>query len=252
MLSGDGGDDVLLGRAWPYLRHLLKEGKWITAVGAVVGHIWNTRRLPVLGLGIRSGIRNRFGERSARVAFPEWCRDEFVNRLNLRERFAELQKKPTSEHPTHPFAYAMLTGPFWPNILDGEDAEWSGVALEVRAPLLDRRMVRYMLRLPTMPWCMDKQLVRRAMVGGLPNETLKRPKTPLAADPVELHIKVKQWNPASLGELSAPLKHLIDKKRLEACLLESEGESMYAALRPVSLDRWLKSVEMPRGIQYSR
>jgi asparagine synthase (glutamine-hydrolysing) len=252
MLSGDGGDDVLLGQAWPYLRHLLKKGKWITAIGAVTGHIWNTRRLPVLGLGIRSGIRNRFGERSAPVPFPEWCRDEFVTRLNLRERFAELQKKPTSEHPTHPFAYAMLTGPFWPNILDGENAEWSGAALEVRAPLLDRRMVRYLLRLPAMPWCMDKQLVQRAMVGELPNETLQRPKTPLAADPVELHIKERQWNPAPTGELAAPLGDLIDQERLQASLERSAGESMYAALRPVSLDRWLKSVEMPRRIQYSR
>jgi asparagine synthase (glutamine-hydrolysing) len=249
MLSGDGGDDVLLGQAWPYLRHLFQQGKWITAIGAVASHIWNTRRLPVLGLGIRSGIRNRFGERSLPAPFPEWCRDEFVNRLNLRERFAELQKKPTSEHPTHPFAYAMLTGPFWPNILDGENAEWSGAALEVRAPLLDRRMVRYLLRLPTMPWCMDKQLVRRAMVGKLPNETLRRPKTPLAADPVELHIKEKRWNPAPTGELSAPLNDLIDQKRWEASLLRSAGESMYVALRPVSLDRWLKSVEMPRRIQ---
>jgi len=252
MLSGDGGDDVLLGQAWPYLRKLLSKGNWLTAIGGVVGHIWNTRRLPVLGLGIRAGIRNRFGESSARLSFPEWCRDEFVKRLNLRERFAELEKKPTSGHPTHPFAYAMLTGSFWPNILDGEDAEWSGATLEVRAPLLDRRMVRYLLRLPTMPWCMDKRLVRRAMVGELPPETLMRPKTPLAADPVELRVREKQWNPAPSGELSAPLNEMVDQVRMQACISRGEGEMLYAALRPISLDRWLKGVEMPRRIQYSR
>jgi len=251
-LSGDGGDDVLLGQAWPYLRHLLKKGKWITAIGAVGSQIWNTRRLPVLGLGIRSGILNRFGDHSGHENFPDWCREEFVRRLNLRERFVELQKKPTSDHPTHPTAYAALTGPFWPNVLDGEDVAWSGAVLEVRAPLLDRRMVRYLLRLPTLPWCMDKQLVRRAMAGELPNETLKRPKTPLAADPVELHIKEKQWKPALESGLSAALDDVVDQKRLAACLAQGEGEAMYAALRPVSLDRWLKGVEMPRRIQYSR
>jgi asparagine synthase (glutamine-hydrolysing) len=146
----------------------------------------------------------------------------------------------------------MLTGPFWPNILEGEDAAWSGTALEARAPLLDRRMVRYLLRLPTLPWCMDKQLVRRAMVGELPDETLKRPKTPLAADPVELHIKERRWNPAPGSELCSMIKELVDQKRLEACLVRTEGQARYAALRPVSLNRWLKSVEMPRGIEYSR
>jgi len=249
ILSGDGGDDVLLGQAWPYLRKLLSKGNWHTAIGAVVSHIWNTRRLPVLGLGIRSGIRNRFGDGAMPEPFPEWCREDFVKRLSLQERFAELQKRPASEHPTHPFAYAMLTGPFWPNILEGEDAAWSGAALEVRAPLLDRRMVRYLLRLPTMPWCMDKQLVRRAMVGDLPDETVKRPKTPLAADPMELWIKEKHWNPAPRGELCALLKEFVDEKRLETSILRSEGEAVFAALRPLSLDRWLKSVEMPKSIQ---
>jgi len=251
-LSGDGGDDVLLGQAWPYLRRLLKKGKWITAIGAVSSHIWNTRRLPALGLGIRSGIRNRFGGRFEREPFPEWCREEFVQRLNLPQRFLQLHQKPTSDHPAHPSAYAMLTGPFWPNVLEGEDAAWSRVALEARAPLLDRRMARYLLRLPTLPWCMDKQLVRRAMAGELPDETLRRPKTPLAADPLDLHIKEKHWKPVLDSELSPALDEIVDQKRLVACLAQGEGEAMHAALRPVSLDRWLKGVEMPRRIQYSR
>lgn len=251
-LSGDGGDDVLLGQAWPYLRQLLKKGEWITAIAAVSSHIWNTRRLPVLGLGIRSGIRNRFGDHSRQETFPDWCSEEFVRRLNLRERFVELQKKPSSDHPIHPSAYAVLTGPFWPNVLEGEDAAWSGAALEVRAPLLDRRMVRYLLRLPTLPWCMDKQLVRRAMANELPSATLQRPKTPLPADPVELHTKEKQWKLDLESDLSASLGEIIDQKRLAASLAQGEGEAMQAALRPVSLERWLKGVEMPKRIQYSR
>jgi hypothetical protein len=99
---------------------------------------------------------------------------------------------------------------------------------------------------------MDKQLVRRAMAGELPDETLRRPKTPLAADPLELHIKEKHWKPVLDSELSPALDEIVDQKRLVACLAQGEGEAMHAALRPVSLDRWLKGVEMPRRIQYSR
>jgi asparagine synthase (glutamine-hydrolysing) len=247
-LSGDGGDDVLVAHAWPYLRHLLRRGNIIGATTAVAGHVWTTGRLPVLGLGIRSRIQNRFGGGREPEKFPEWLNPDFEKRLKLRERFEELQKKAESGHPTHPGPYAMLTGPFWPNLLEGEDAAWSGAALETRAPLLDRRMVRYLLRLPAMPWCMDKQLVRRAMKGELPKETLERKKSPLAQDPLELQISGKSWSPLPLREKTW-IKEMVDIKRLETCLKLNNGEALYDNLRPVSLGRWLKSVEMKRGIQ---
>jgi asparagine synthase (glutamine-hydrolysing) len=247
-LSGDGGDDVLLGQAWPYLRHMLKKGRFLEAAGAVLSHIWNRRSLPVLGLGIRSGIQNRFGRSGAHELFPEWILPEFEKRLNLRERFEELQKRPMSEHPTHPWPYAMLTGPFWPNVLEGEDSAWSGVALEVRAPLLDRRMVRYLLRLPVMPWCMNKQLVRQAMIGELPKETLKRPKAPLARDPLELWMRERNWSPLPLADMRR-IQGMVDIETVKNSLRSSNWETIYENLRPISLGLWVKSVEMERGIQ---
>jgi asparagine synthase (glutamine-hydrolysing) len=249
-LTGYGGDDVLLGRAWPYLRCLLREGKLVTAVAAVAAHIWNTRRLPVMGLGIRSRIQNRFGIGRGQKSeqFPQWIRPDFEKALNLRERFAELQRKPASAHPIHPWAYAMLTGPFWPNVLEGEDAAWSGAALECRTPLLDRRMVRFLLRLPVMPWCMDKQLVRRAMKGELPKETVERPKTPLMQDPLELYVTQEKWSALPL-QRSGPIKDFVDVVLLENCLKANDREGLYENLTPVSLERWLKSVELKRGIQ---
>jgi asparagine synthase (glutamine-hydrolysing) len=243
-LSGYGGDDVLLGQAWPYLRLLIRKGRLFTAIGAAASHMWKTRTLPVLGLGIRSRIWNRFRAPLSLEPFPEWIASEFEKRLNLLERFKELQTKPDSEHPTHPLAYAMLSGPFWPEVLEGEDAAWSGVALEARAPLLDRRLIRFLLRLPTLPWCMDKKLVRLAMKDLLPKETVERPKTPLAQDPLELHVSQRKWSPLPLGSLSEASKELVDASRLENCLRVSTRESLYSNLRPVSLDRWLKNVEM--------
>jgi asparagine synthase (glutamine-hydrolysing) len=248
-LSGDGGDDVLLGQAWPYLRSLLDGGKWGAAASAVANHIWNTGSLPVLGLGIRSRIQNRFGGGPKPEPFPEWIAGSFSRRLNLRERFEELQRRPTSEHPAHPWAYAMLTGPFWPNLLEGEDAAWSGVAMEARAPMLDRRLVRFLLRLPTMPWCMDKRIVRRAMKDFLPKETVERAKTPLAQDPLELQVEQHKWSPLPLERPSQYLQEIVDIQRLVNCLQSNDMDFLYTNLRPISLERWLKSVEMNAGIQ---
>jgi asparagine synthase (glutamine-hydrolysing) len=227
---------------------LLKKGKFVGATSVVVSHIWNTRTLPVLGLGIRSRIWSLLGRGRKGEQFPKWIQPDFEKRLNLRERFQELQRKPASAHPIHPLAYAMLMGPFWPNVLEGEDAAWSGVALEVRAPLLDRRLVRFLLRLPALPWCMDKRLVRRAMKGELPKETLQRPKTPMMQDPLELHVAEKKWSAPHFGE-NAFIKSMMDVERLESCLKANSEHALYENLRPLSLELWLKSVEMKRGIQ---
>ncbi|GAC1635739.1 MAG: lasso peptide isopeptide bond-forming cyclase [Candidatus Acidiferrum sp.] len=247
-LSGDGGDDVLLGQAGPYARNLLRQGHIVTVALELVRQIWNTKKLPTLGLGIRSGISARFGSGRLKEKLPDWLLPGFVARLQLQDRLHELRKKPQSEHPNHPWAYAMLTGPFWPNILEGEDAAWSGVPLEVRAPLLDRRMLRFLLRLPAIPWCMEKQLVRRAMVGLLPKETLSRPKAPLASDPVWLHVK-KGWRPGIQENISPLVAEMVDVKRLQNCTQNAELDQTLSSLKPVTLDRWLKSIEMKRGIQ---
>jgi asparagine synthase (glutamine-hydrolysing) len=249
VLSGDGGDDILLGQAGPYLLNLLRHGKFVSAAAQLTRHIWNTGNLPVLGLGIRSGISARFGRKTSDEMAPAWLCPEFVERLDLRGRLREATKKPHSEHPTHPWAYAMLSGPFWPSVLEGEDAAWSGVPVEARAPLLDRRMTRFLLRLPVIPWCMDKHLVRRAMAGRLPNETLSRPKAPLAEDPVLLHIRKKQWKPEVPAKLSPVILEMIDRGRLATSLQDGQTDESLSFLRPISLDRWLKSIEKKRSIQ---
>ncbi|MBS1842020.1 MAG: hypothetical protein JST77_14355, partial [Acidobacteria bacterium] len=248
-LTGNGGDDILLGAAGPYLKKLVEQGKIMGAVWALLEHLYERKRLPNLGLGIRSRIRNRFGRGVESDPFPEWIRDDFGKRLNARARFEELRKKPSSKHPMHPTAYAMLTGPFWPDVLEGEDAAWSGTAMETRTPLLDRRMVRFLLRLPVMPWCMDKQLLRRAMKGALPEATLRRPKTPLAQDPVWLQVSQGKWKPGGRRKWSKRIEELVDTGRLENCIERSDANGLYANLRPFSLDQWVKSVEMKRGIQ---
>ena len=248
-LSGDGGDDILLGQAWPYLRYLFRKGQFAAAAGTFAKYLWNSGDLPTLGLGIRSRIKRRFGQGPDGEAYPDWLSLDCEKKLNLRERWHELQAKPVSLHPTHPWPYAMLTGPFWPNVLEGEDAAWSGTPMETRAPLLDRRLLRFLLRLPALPWCMNKALVRRAMKDVLSKETVERPKSPLAQDPLELHVSQRKWSPLPLGELSPMLNGFIDVSRLANCITESSGEALYLNLRPVSLDRWLKSVEMRRGIQ---
>jgi len=89
---------------------------------------------------------------------------------------------------------------------------------------------------------MDKRLVRRAMKGELPRETLKRPKTPLAQDPLKLHIFEKKWSPLPLSE-NVWIKEMVDVQRLENFLKSNGREAFYENLTPMSLGLWLKALK---------
>jgi asparagine synthase (glutamine-hydrolysing) len=51
--------------------------------------------------------------------------------------------------------------------------------LELTLPLMDTRVISYVLSIPPIPWCQRKHLVREAFAGRLPAPVLARPKTPV-------------------------------------------------------------------------
>src|SRR5262249_34372632 len=109
----------------------------------------------------------------------------------------------------------------------------------------------FLLRLPVMPWCMDKHLVRQAMRGVLPQETLKRRKAPLQKDPLLVWVQQRRWSPLLLLDNVNVnlLEEMVDRRKLESVLGPSNGEAIYQNLTPITLGLWLKSVEMSKGIQ---
>jgi asparagine synthase (glutamine-hydrolysing) len=77
-----------------------------------------------------------------------------------------------------------LSVPNWWWILESYDPGVTRLALEARHPLLDLRLVNFVLGIPPVPWCVDKHILREAMATVLPDAVVRRPKSPLAADPV--------------------------------------------------------------------
>jgi len=78
-LSGDGGDDVLLGSSWPYLKQLLKKVGG-SARSRLVSHIGTLEgcQFPV---GNSFGIPEPIGTGQCPSHFHR-CREDFVKRLN--------------------------------------------------------------------------------------------------------------------------------------------------------------------------
>jgi asparagine synthase (glutamine-hydrolysing) len=252
VLSGDGGDDILTGRAWPYLLYLLKRGRLGTIASAFGGYGLRHGRFPPLRAGIRARLRRWVGRADVTLDYPKWLEPSFEREMHLRDRWRELQQPVTSDHPLHPDGYASLAGPYWPSVFEGEDAGWTGIAVETRSPLLDRRLLRFLLRVPPVPWCMNKELLRTAMHGALPEEVRVRKKTPLRADPLRLHAEKNGWSPALSDGACDRLSMFVNCKMLSATSRPALGSSLWADLRPAALDYWLKSVENNARIQYIR
>jgi asparagine synthase (glutamine-hydrolysing) len=251
VLSGDGGDDIMTGRAWPYLVYLLKRGRVVTMAVALGGYALRHGKLPPLRAGIRTRLRRWMGRKEEELGYPEWLDPGFERDLHLRARWRELQQPAKAVHPLHPEGYAALTGAFWPSVFESEDAGWTGLPVEARAPLLDQRLLRFLLRVPPVPWCMNKELLRTAMYGLLPEEVRVRKKTPLQGDPLLLHAEKNGWTAVLSDRACERLSNFVNCKMLSATSRPAPGLSLWADLRPIALDYWLKSVENRQRIKYS-
>jgi asparagine synthase (glutamine-hydrolysing) len=239
-LSGDGGDEVLRLQALPYLRFLYRRRGPLSVLSTVGQYMISQRKLPALGAGIRSGFLRLFGKRSYDPPFPRWLTPDFQRRLDLPNRWHSMNSPMPSPHPFNPRAYASLNDLSVASLLEYSDATWTGCAVETRNPFLDRRLSGFLLRIPLIPWSMDKYLLRRSQIGILPDEIRLRPKTPLTKDVMLLHAGSGRWNPALVEAAEGRIREFVDCKLLMSYLKESTDDSLYLHLRPVSLARWLK------------
>ncbi len=111
------------------------------------------------------------------MRLPLWLRSEFVKRLQLRDRWQlMLDWLPDPIHPRHPLSHRQLLLPNWIRV----NSHLPRIGLqEIADPFLDRRVVDFVHRLPPLPWMFRKQILRRSMLGFLPDPVLNRPKTPI-------------------------------------------------------------------------
>jgi len=96
----------------------------------------------------------------------------------------------------------------WSGVFESEDTAWTGVPVELRAPLLDQRLLRFLLRVPPVPWCMDKELLREASVACWPEAVRARRKLPFLGDSIKHFIESKKWRPLPLPEPAPELQKL--------------------------------------------
>jgi len=110
--------------------------------------------------------------------------------------------------------------------------------------------LRFLLRVPPLPLCLDKELLRRATLGRLPDEIRLRAKVPLAGNPFSLHSKSGRWSSVPPAAPDPLILTFVDWQKLGVSLKDYNGQSIWRDLSPLSLLYWLKSIEKTDEIQY--
>ena len=247
-LNGHGGDGVLTGQAWPYFLDLARRRRFGMIARTFGGYVLKHKSIPPLRGGFRAKLRGLVQPSDPMAGYPSWLSSNFEIRMRLRDRWRELLEPPARLHAWHSKAYATLSSPLWPSLLETEDAAGIGVCIEARAPFLDLRIQRFLLRVPPIPLCIDKEIIRRMTVGLLPEKVRLRPKTPFEGDLIAL-TKTRGWRPLRIPELSGRFCEFVDREALSE-VLETEPISFpWPSLRPISLAYWLHTIENQPPIQ---
>jgi asparagine synthase (glutamine-hydrolysing) len=172
------------------------------------------------------------------LPYPEWLNEDFERTYQLRERrryWVDLTSG-GSEIGSRPEARAFLNQPYWTWFFELQDAGGTREALEVRYPFFDIRLLDFMLGIPPIPWCVEKNILRVAMKGRLPEAVRLRPKTPMASD--GFSERRTQIRYAQLA-LTPELERFVDVSKL-AKMEFAPATAFGQALGALSLDWWLR------------
>jgi asparagine synthase (glutamine-hydrolysing) len=129
----------------------------------------------------------------------------------------------------------------WAALFNRYDAGVTQLPLEVRHPLIDIRVVEYLLALPVIPWLSDKRILREAMIKQLPEGVRLRSKSPLASDPgLQLSYSDKFRDVDSFQPSEAVLC-FINRPAIARVSGETDRNQLWTNLRPFSLNLWLEN-----------
>jgi asparagine synthase (glutamine-hydrolysing) len=190
---------------------------------------------------VRTRIHRWFASEKETSWYPGWLNKDLEKRFALRERWETLRCGPAPNGALRRTAYEAMVDPSWPNLFEGYDPGVTGVAVEVRHPFFDLRLVEFLLALPALPWCSDKELLREAARGILPEAVRLRPKSPLLRDPLVALLERPESAWVDSFEAVPDLGRYVERRLIPKVFGEKDPWSAWIHLRPLSLNFWLRS-----------
>lgn len=238
-LTGFGGDPALSCQLSVHFSLLLKNRQVGRALSDVLRYFAAEGRFSRLYLRTRWQIW--LGDKSQTPQYPVWLNQDLEKPLGLRERWETFMRSPARPGASRATAHEAVADPFWPNLFEGYDPGVTSIPVEVRHPFFDLRLVTFLLALPALPWCSDKELLREAARGALPDAVRLRPKSPLLADPLIALLQRPESAWVDSFEAVPELGRYVERRRIPKVFGEKDAWTAWIHLRPLSLNFWLRS-----------
>jgi asparagine synthase (glutamine-hydrolysing) len=237
-LCGEDGDALFLP---PGGRELLRAQPIGSIVLSAARYAITRRSRPYVGLRLRDRLRAFLGSDHLRpLGPPRWLTLEAVRVLQHDEPETLFGQRPMPlpPHPTRSGVQDRLTGTM-PQFAETIGAEVTRQPVELRLPLLDTRVLRYVCSVPAIPWCQHKELPRAAYRGILPDQIVDRRKTALIGFYDAL---VQSWRDrigGRLPALSSVPREWINQTAWHEALSDGRPSDVMMAWHVVHLDAWL-------------
>jgi asparagine synthase (glutamine-hydrolysing) len=172
--------------------------------------------------------------------FLPWLNPEFVKRLNLRDRWATINAGTPPNHSARPEAYELVASPYWTANFEQFDPGNTRFPIELYEPFFDLRVLKFLLGLPALPWCSDKEILRRAARGILPEAVRLRKKSPLIADPITALLQRPESAWVDRFEMVPELHEYVLRDHIPKVFQTADAFTALVRLRPLSLNFWLQ------------
>ena len=245
-LTGFGADPALSCLLSTHFLGLLKRKRFGRALADAALYLGAEKRFSRLYL--RTRWRRWFGAKNQAPKYPEWLNQNLEKRLGLRARW-EASKSPRAPNGAiRPVAYEAVIDPHWPALFESYDPGVTGLPIEIRHPFFDLRVVNFLLALPALPWCSDKELLREAGRRILPETVRLRRKSPLAADLLVALLQHPESSWVDSFEADPELDRYVTRERIPRVFQEKDAWAAWTHLRPLSLNFWLRS-QVASGIK---
>jgi asparagine synthase (glutamine-hydrolysing) len=238
-LTGFGGDPALSCLLSVHFLRRLKKKQFGRALAEAMRYLAAEGRFS--RLYVRTRWERWFASKSQVPYYPAWFNPDLEKRLHLQERWETLTRAAAPNGAVRPVAYEAMVDPTWPALFEGYDPGVTAVPLEVRHPFFDLRLVSFFLALPALPWCSDKELLREAGRGILPDAVRLRRKSPLMADPLLALLRQRESAWVDSFEADPDLGRYVERRSISKVFGENDPWSAWIHLRPLSLNFWLRS-----------
>jgi len=238
-LTGFDGDTLMNEPANSYFALAAGTLRFKEFTAGLAWYMKTQGRLP--GFGIRGWLKRAFDRTNTDGFYPEWIDESFAKRTNLGERLQQGSNNDIKDADARPGTLLGLASKVWAPLFEGYDAGSTRLALEFRHPLIDLRLLEFLLSIPSIPWCLDKYILRKAMQDVLPDTILNRRKTPLGGDPALQITRRGSVRWLDSFEVSPQLSCYVNLNKRRSITDEQTTEGWWASLRVFALNHWLSN-----------